>query len=83
MSTATKAAVSLLIIDDNAGSLELLASALAQQGLEILTASDPETGLDLVARKASADCPDGSGDAAPERAGSAGARSWSSIRRST
>src|SRR5271168_1831150 len=40
--------ISLLIIDDNAGSLELLSSALAQPGLEILTASDPEDGLDLV-----------------------------------
>ena len=41
------AAVSLLVIDDNAGSLELLSTALAQPGLEILTASDPEEGLDL------------------------------------
>jgi DNA-binding NtrC family response regulator len=40
--------VSLLIIDDNVGSLDLLSSALAQPGLEILTASDPEEGLDLV-----------------------------------
>ena len=39
--------VSLLIIDDHAGSLELLSSALAQPGLEILTASDPEEGIDL------------------------------------
>jgi len=43
-----KAAISLLIIDDNTGSLELLSSALAQPGLEVLTASDPEEGLDLV-----------------------------------
>jgi DNA-binding NtrC family response regulator len=48
MTIAAKAAVSLLVIDDNAGSLELLSTALAQHGLEILTASDPETGLDLV-----------------------------------
>ena len=41
------AAISLLVIDDNAGSLELLSTALAQPGLEILTASDPEEGLDL------------------------------------
>jgi len=41
-------ALSLLIIDDNAGSLELLSSALAQPDLEILTASDPEVGVDLV-----------------------------------
>ena len=48
MTSAVKPAVSLLIIDDNTGSLELLSSALAQQGLEILTASDPETGVDLI-----------------------------------
>jgi CheY-like chemotaxis protein len=40
-------AVSLLVIDDNPGSVELLSTALAQPGLEILTASDPEEGLDL------------------------------------
>ncbi len=39
--------ISLLIIDDNQGSLELLSSALAQPDLEILTASDPEQGLEL------------------------------------
>ena len=50
MSDARKAAISLLIIDDNAGSLELLSTALAQPGLEILTASDPEEGLELVHR---------------------------------
>jgi DNA-binding NtrC family response regulator len=43
-----KPALSLLIIDDNPGSLELLSSALAQPELEILTAGDPEEGLDLV-----------------------------------
>ena len=41
-------ALSVLIIDDNGKSLELLSSALARPGLEILTASDPEEGLDLV-----------------------------------
>ena len=40
--------ISLLIIDDNAGSLEMLSAALTQPGLEILTASDPEHGLELV-----------------------------------
>jgi DNA-binding NtrC family response regulator len=40
-------AVSLLVIDDSPGSVELLSTALAQPGLEILTASDPEEGLDL------------------------------------
>ena len=39
--------VSLLVIDDNPGSVELLANGVAQPGLEILTASDPEKGLDL------------------------------------
>jgi len=47
MSDTAKPVVSLLIIDDNPGSLELLSSALAQPGLEILTASDPEDGLDI------------------------------------
>jgi DNA-binding NtrC family response regulator len=40
--------VSLLIIDDNPGSLEFLSSALSGAGVKILTASDPEQGLDLV-----------------------------------
>src|SRR5882724_3610962 len=48
MPTVRRPAVPLLILDDNAGSLELLSSALAQPDLEILTASDPEEGLDLV-----------------------------------
>ena len=42
MTAAAKHAISLLIIDDNPGSLEMLSSALAQHGVEILTASDPE-----------------------------------------
>jgi DNA-binding NtrC family response regulator len=50
MPETRKPAISLLIIDDNAGSLELLSSALAQPNLEILTASDPEEGLELVHR---------------------------------
>ena len=39
-------AVLLLIIDDNPGSVELLATALAQPGLEILTTSDPAEGIE-------------------------------------
>ena len=39
--------VTLLIIDDNAGSLELLSSALQQPGVRILTADDPKHGLEL------------------------------------
>lgn len=45
---SAKHSLSVLIIDDNPGSLELLSSALARPDLEILTASDPEEGLDLV-----------------------------------
>ena len=48
MVSAKQTSVSLVIIDDNPGSLELLSSALAQDGLKISVASDPETGLDLV-----------------------------------
>jgi DNA-binding NtrC family response regulator len=48
MSPNPSPALKLLILDDNAGSLELLSTALAQPGLEILTASDPERGLDLI-----------------------------------
>jgi DNA-binding NtrC family response regulator len=48
MSSTAKPALSLLVIDDNVGSLELLSSALSQQGLEILTASSPEAGIELV-----------------------------------
>ena len=45
---AAKSGLCVLVIDDNPGSLELLASALAHPDIEILTASDPEQGLDLV-----------------------------------
>jgi hypothetical protein len=47
MSSTFDPVVSLLIIDDDLGSLELFSNALAQPGLEILTASDPENGLDI------------------------------------
>src|SRR5580698_7403179 len=43
--------LSLVIIDDNLGSLEMLSSALSREGIEILTASDPNEGLDLVYAK--------------------------------
>jgi DNA-binding NtrC family response regulator len=52
MTSPAKPTVSLLIIDDNLGSLEMLSSALAQPGLDIVTASDPEEGLDLVHSRA-------------------------------
>jgi DNA-binding NtrC family response regulator len=47
MPGAIESAISLLIIDDDSSSLELLSQALAQPGLEILTTSNPEKGLDL------------------------------------
>jgi DNA-binding NtrC family response regulator len=43
--------VGLVIIDDNAGSLELLSAALTREGLSIFTASDPEEGLEIVFRE--------------------------------
>jgi DNA-binding NtrC family response regulator len=43
--------VTMVIIDDNAGSLELLSTALARGGLRIVTAQDPEEGLDAVFRE--------------------------------
>ena len=43
--------VSLVIIDDNTGSLELLSTALQREGLSIFTASDPEEGLEIVFRE--------------------------------
>jgi DNA-binding NtrC family response regulator len=46
--TSAENLLSLLIIDDNPGSLEFLSSALAREGVQIFTASDPEQGLDLV-----------------------------------
>lgn len=47
MAGVAKSAISLLIIDDNTSSLELLSTALTQPGLEILTSTSPEEGLDL------------------------------------
>lgn len=41
----------MLVIDDNPGSLELMASALAQPDIEILTTSEPQEGLDIVATR--------------------------------
>jgi DNA-binding NtrC family response regulator len=43
--------LSIVVIDDNPGSLEMLATALTQPGLCIYTASDPEQGLDLIFEK--------------------------------
>lgn len=43
--------VILVAIDDNPGSLELIASALAGDGIRIVTAADPEEGIDAVFRE--------------------------------
>ncbi len=40
---------SIVIIDDNASNLEFVAEALARSGLRILTSTQPEAGLALVA----------------------------------
>lgn len=40
--------VKLVVIDDTPASLELVAEALEQPGLQIFTATDPEQGLDLI-----------------------------------
>ena len=42
------ATVKLVVIDDTPASLELVSEALAQNGLTIFTATDPEEGLDLI-----------------------------------
>ena len=47
MTAADQSASLLLIIDADTGSLELLSNALARPGLEILTATSSEEGLDL------------------------------------
>ena len=43
-------ALRLLAIDDTPQNLELITEALAQKGLQILTAGDPETGWELFSR---------------------------------
>ncbi len=51
MEKLTPDTVSIVIIDDNAGSLELLSTALAREGVSIFTAEDPDEGLELVFRE--------------------------------
>jgi DNA-binding NtrC family response regulator len=52
LSSATvETRVTLVIIDDNLGSLEFLSTALSQEGLAIFTASDPEEGIEIVYRE--------------------------------
>lgn len=40
--------VRIAVIDDNPTSVELMSTALEQPGVEIITATDPEEGLDLI-----------------------------------
>jgi DNA-binding NtrC family response regulator len=47
MSSPAKSLVSILIIDDNPRSVEMLATALARDEVRVLTATDPEQGIDL------------------------------------
>ena len=51
MKTDENPLVTLLAIDDDPQNLELITAALEQPGLHILTAGDPEMGLDLFYRK--------------------------------
>lgn len=44
----SQSVVSVVVIDDNAHSLEFIAIALTGNGIQIFTASDPEEGLDLI-----------------------------------
>src|ERR1035441_8909281 len=48
---SAESGITLVIIDDNASSLELLSTALARPGLRIITANDPEEGIDIVFRE--------------------------------
>jgi DNA-binding NtrC family response regulator len=48
---STEPDVRMVIIDDNLGSIELLSTALTREGLRIVTALDPEEGLDAVFRE--------------------------------
>ena len=43
--------ISVLVLDDNPGSVELLQAALQQDGVDISTATDPEDALDIVFSK--------------------------------
>jgi DNA-binding NtrC family response regulator len=48
---SVESGISLVIIDDNPGSLELLSTALSRHGLRIFTAQDPEEGVEIVYRE--------------------------------
>src|SRR5271168_2219478 len=48
---SAETSVSLIVIDDNPGSLEMLSTALARPGLSIFTAEHPEEGVEIVFRE--------------------------------
>lgn len=48
MGTKTEPMVTIVVIDDDRQSLSLVAAALEQEGVQILTADDPEQGLAIV-----------------------------------
>ena len=62
-------ALSIVIIDDNPGSLELLSAALAHSDAAVYTASNPLAGLEIGEKASSAAGRDGPGDAGDERLG--------------
>jgi len=49
--TTDKSSVLLVAIDDDAATLKMIDTLLAQEHLEILTATDPQVGLELVYKK--------------------------------
>jgi len=51
MHEANKPSVTVLAVDDEPQILELIAAALAEQGIEVLTSTDPEEALELVRRR--------------------------------
>lgn len=48
MSPSSKRDVCIAIIDDYASSVELMSTALAQEGVDIFSSTDPEDGLDMI-----------------------------------
>jgi len=48
MPAANESSITLLVIDDDPASLDLISDALEQTNLRILTATDPQSGLDII-----------------------------------
>ncbi|HVW09678.1 MAG TPA: sigma-54 dependent transcriptional regulator [Bryobacteraceae bacterium] len=51
MPEANRSDITIVIIDDNAASLDLLSTALESGGARILTAQDPQEGLEIIFRE--------------------------------